>query len=155
MSAVDAASTAAGSSGRGAAPSWSPDSVVDSDPAAPTPAARYEQLEAVELAFVAAMRHLPPLQRAALILREVFGLSTDEVAEALGTTAASVNSALQRARTVLDRRSSALRHPTLRSFGDGPSRQAARTFVRALERGDVDAIVSLLAAQASQERAAA
>jgi RNA polymerase sigma-70 factor (ECF subfamily) len=116
------------------------------------PDARYEQREAVELAFVAALQHLPPRQRAVLILREVLGLSAKEVSESLGTTVASVNSALQRARTAVDERlPEKSQQETLRSLGDDEVRGLVERFVDAFERGDVHGIVALLAEDATFE----
>jgi RNA polymerase sigma-70 factor (ECF subfamily) len=114
------------------------------------PEARYEQLESVELAFVAALQHLPPNQRAALILREVLGFSAREVAETLETTVASVNSALQRAReTVEERLPEESQQATLRSLGDDGIREMVESFMDAMARGDVDAVVELLAEDAA------
>ena len=109
------------------------------------PEARYEQQESLELAFVAALQQLPPLQRAALILREVLGFSAREVAEQLGTSVPAVTSALQRARAATERR---LPHQsqgtTLRSLSDERIRQLVEAYVAALERADTAALVTML-----------
>ncbi len=116
---------------------------------AATPAARYEQREAVELAFIAALQHLPARQRAVLILRDVLGFSARETAEALETTSVSVDSALQRAHKTVDARlPERSQQQTLRSLGDGDLRRIVDGFVSAWERADVDAIVSMLARDA-------
>jgi RNA polymerase sigma-70 factor (ECF subfamily) len=121
-----------------------PDQEVESGYAAPE--ARYEQREAVELAFVAALQHLPAQQRAVLILRDVLGFSAAESAESLDTSATAVNSALQRARkTVEERLPERSQQATLRALGDERSRELLHGYLDAWERKDIPAIVSLLA----------
>jgi RNA polymerase sigma-70 factor, ECF subfamily len=120
---------------------------VEDERAAPD--ARYEQRESVELAFVAALQHLAPRQRAVLIMRGVLGFSAREVAESLVTTVASVNSALQRARATVDEKlPSESQQATLRALGDERLREISERYVDAWERGDVDAIVAMLAEDA-------
>ena len=115
-----------------------------------SPEASYEQHEAVELAFVAALQHLPANQRATLLLREVLGFSAQETADVLDTSVASVNSALQRARgTVADRTPSRTQQATVRTLGDRSLRDLVARYVEAWERCDVPAFASLLAADAS------
>ena len=112
----------------------------------PFPDDGYEQREGVELAFVAALQHLSPNQRAALIMREVLGFSAREVAEAMATSEASVKSALQRARATLDGRVPARsQQETLRALGDARIQTIVRAYADAFERGDVDDVVSMLA----------
>jgi RNA polymerase sigma-70 factor (ECF subfamily) len=124
-----------------------PDSML-TDAAAP-PEARYEQREAVELAFIAAVQHLPARQRAVLLLRDVLGFSARETAEALETTSVSVDSALQRAhKSVETRLPEHSQQTTLRALGDDDLKQVVESFVAAWERADVDAIVSMLAEDA-------
>jgi RNA polymerase sigma-70 factor, ECF subfamily len=114
------------------------------------PAARFEQRESVELAFIAALQHLPSLQRAVLILREVLGFSAREVAESLETTVASVNSALRRARKAVDERlPDQSQQATLRALGDEQLRTIVQRYTDALERADVDALVSMLTEDAT------
>jgi len=127
-----------------------PDAELGLDDGYAAPEARYEQREAVELAFIAALQHLPARQRAVLVLREVLGFSAGEVAETLGTTVASVNSALQRARKTVDERLPARsQQATLRTVGDDAIRELVEGFVDAFERGDVDAILALVAEDAT------
>lgn len=114
------------------------------------PEARVEQREAVELAFVAALQHLPATQRAVLILREVLGFSAKETAEALETTTASVNSALQRARAAVDERlPERSQQATLREIGDDELRALVDRYVDAWERNDVQTVVDMLAEDAT------
>jgi RNA polymerase sigma-70 factor, ECF subfamily len=109
------------------------------------PAARYEQRESVELAFIAALQLLPPGQRAVLLMREVLGFSAREVAESLGTTVASVNSALQRARRAIARRTpEESQQATLRALGEPALQAIAQDYADAMERGDVEAVVAML-----------
>ena len=115
-----------------------------------SPEARFEQRESVELAFIAALQLLPPLQRAVLVLREVLGFSAKEVAQTLETTTASVNSALQRARATIDQRlPDQSQQATLRSLGDGRVREIVESYVDAWDRGDVGAVVAMLTEDAA------
>jgi RNA polymerase sigma-70 factor, ECF subfamily len=113
------------------------------------PEARYEQSEAVELAFIAALQYLPPRQRAVLILRDVLGFSARETASVLETTPVSIDSALQRAhKAVDDRLPSQSQQQTLRLLGDDELGQLVERYVAAWERNDIDAVVSMLAEDA-------
>jgi RNA polymerase sigma-70 factor (TIGR02960 family) len=109
----------------------------------PGPEARYETKEAVTLAFGAALQHLPPRQRAVLVLRDVLGFRAAEVADMLEASEVSVNSALQRARAALESRLPADRERAARSRSPRERELVAR-FVDAVQSGDVDAMVSLL-----------
>jgi RNA polymerase sigma-70 factor, ECF subfamily len=127
-----------------------PDREIGLEDGYAAPEARYERREAVELAFIAALQHLPARQRAVLILRDVLGFSAREVAEQLDTSVASVNSALQRARRSADERLSAQsQQAALRSLGDAGVRELVDRYMDAWERGDVDAIAALLAEDAT------
>jgi len=111
-------------------------------PAGGDPAEMAVARESVRLAFVAALQHLPPRQRAVLILREVLRWKADEVAELLDSTVASVNSALQRARATL----SANRAATTQSSEpmDDAQRALLARYVDAFERYDMDSLTALL-----------
>jgi RNA polymerase sigma-70 factor (ECF subfamily) len=110
-----------------------------------SPETRYEQREAVELAFLAALQHLPGNQRAALLLRDVLGFSAAEAAKMLGTTRASINSSVQRARARLDERLPAVSQSrTLAALGETATKQLAADYAEALERGDIERLAALL-----------
>ena len=120
------------------------------DPYPDDPGASYEQRESLELAFIAALQHLPANQRAVLILREVLGFSAKEVAESLDTSVASVNSALQRARkTVEEKMPAESQQATLRALGDSKVGEIVDRYMTALGNADVDAVVGMLAEDAA------
>ena len=102
----------------------------------------------LRLAFVAALQHLPPRQRAILVLRDVLAWSAAEVAEALGTTTVGVNSGLQRARATLAESST---EPEVREPDDVERRAAVDRYVDAFERADVGALAELVTADAVME----
>jgi RNA polymerase sigma-70 factor, ECF subfamily len=127
-----------------------PDELLEVEDGLASPDARYEQREGVELAFVAALQHLPANQRAALLLRDVLGFSAKETAATLETTVPSVNGALRRARAAVDARlPERSQQATLRELGDDEVRAIVERYADALERGDLDAMVSMLAEDAS------
>jgi RNA polymerase sigma-70 factor (ECF subfamily) len=113
------------------------------------PEARYERREGIELAFIAALQHLPATQRAVLILREVLGYSAKETAEMLETTTASVNSAMQRARAAVEQRMpDQSQQATLRALGDERVREIVDDYVEAWLKGDIQKVASMLAEDA-------
>src|SRR5262249_28662591 len=109
----------------------------------PSPDARYEMREAVQLAFVAAIQHLPPRQRAVLLLRDVLGWSAASSARLLDSSVASINSALQRARATLDTRLQSGR-PVPSSPPSDRQRALLERYVRAWESSDTDDFVAVL-----------
>ncbi len=121
-----------------------PDRLLDALPAASLdPAREAEQRESVTLAFVSALQLLPATQRAAVILKDVLAFSSAEIAEALDTSVATVNSGLQRART------------RLRGAGPGAGRELTPADVTVLERfldawsrRDIDCLITLLSEDA-------
>jgi RNA polymerase sigma-70 factor (ECF subfamily) len=110
------------------------------------PAEQVVARESIRLAFVAALQHLPPRQRAVLLLRDVLRWKADEVAELLDTTTAGVNSALQRARATLAAVGPAQEPQPL----DDDARALLARYVEVFERYDVEALVRLLRDDATQ-----
>lgn len=125
-----------------------PDTLLEGAINAPLgPEARYEQTEAISLAFITALQLLPARQRAVLILREVLGYHADEVAGMLDSSVDSVNSALKRARAALQHRLPAPNPGQAPPSPGSPAERALVTkFVAAYQSGDVDALVALLTA---------
>jgi RNA polymerase sigma-70 factor, ECF subfamily len=112
----------------------------------PDPAEQTVERETIRLAFVAALQHLPPRQRAVLILREVLHWQASEVAELLDATVASVNSALQRARATL---SDADVHDSTPKLEEA-DRELLERYVKAFEQYDIEALTELIHEDATQ-----
>ncbi|NYJ08241.1 sigma-70 family RNA polymerase sigma factor [Petropleomorpha daqingensis] len=123
-----------------------PDALLGAAPGGPPgPEARYEQTEAISLAFVTALQLLPPRQIAVLVLRDVLGFSAREVAGMLDSTVESVTSALKRARAGLrDRRPAGPDQAPPPTAGSPAEEAIVARFVHAWESADVDALVALL-----------
>jgi len=141
--------------GPGDAPPWLepyPDVLLDHlVDQRPGPEARYEATEAISLAFVTALQLLPPRQRAALVLRDVLGYHTAEVAPMLDATEESVNSALKRARATVDNYladsgggETGVGRRAGRQFDAAAEQRLAAQLTEALERADLDALIELL-----------
>ena len=114
----------------------------------PDPADVAVSRETIKLAFVAALQHLPPRQRAVLILCEVLRWQASEVAELLDTSVASVNSALQRARSTLE--ASELSATETADNVEGPDAELLKRYVQAFEAYDMEALISLIQEDATQ-----
>ncbi len=110
----------------------------------PGPATRYEARESIELAFIVALQGLPPAQRAALVLRDVLGFRTAEVAGILEISEASVKGALQRGRAALETRLPAADRDRAPRPDSARERELVGRFADAVESGDIDDVVALL-----------
>lgn len=123
-----------------------PDRLLDElAPTTPGPEAMVERRESIELAFVAAVQILPPRQRATLLLRDVIGYPTAEVATMLATSVAAINSALQRARTTLEEHRNAGQIARPHTAADPAIEQTlVRRLIAAWHDADVASIVALL-----------
>jgi len=122
-----------------------PDLLLEELPdASAGPEARYEAREAMSLAFVTALQLLPPLQRAALILRDVLDFPASEVAGMLETTEQSVTSALKRARSTLNRELPSADEEPPAPPNSPAERELIARMVEAFEAADVDGIVALM-----------
>jgi RNA polymerase sigma-70 factor (ECF subfamily) len=122
-----------------------PGNIVSTHPSDPADAVA--ERESIRLAFVAALQHLPPQQRAVLILRDVLKWQASEVAELLDTTVAGVNSALQRAHATIGNHQPGDETDEL---DDDAKRALLAKYVDAFERYDIEALTALIAADATQ-----
>ena len=111
---------------------------------APGPDARYETKEAIALAFIVGLQHLPPQQRAVLVMRDVLGFRAGEVAEMLETSEASVNSLLRRAREAFESRLPATGRDRAPLPDSKLEREIVGRFADTVEAGDIDGMVALL-----------
>jgi RNA polymerase sigma-70 factor, ECF subfamily len=122
-----------------------PDVLLDGIPdQAPGPEARYEAREAIALAFIVGLQHLPPQQRAVLVLRDVLGFRAGETAAMLDTTEQAVNSLVRRARAGLEARLPASPRERAPLPHSKLERDIVGRFADAIETGDTDAVVALL-----------
>jgi RNA polymerase sigma-70 factor (TIGR02960 family) len=127
-----------------------PDALLGELPdSAPGPEARYEAKEAISLAFMAAIQHLPPMQRAVLILRDVLGFRAAETASITGSSVDTVNGLLKRARASLARELPPGERQRPPQPGSAAERHIVAQFTDAYQRGDTKAIVALLTDDAS------
>jgi RNA polymerase sigma-70 factor (ECF subfamily) len=129
-------------------PTWLepyPDELLSGLPdASPGPEARYEARESISLAFVTALQHLPPGQRAALVLRDALGYRAAEAAEILDCSLDTVNGSLKRARAALTGLLPGDRLSSAPLPGSAAEREVIDRFTDAFERGDVTTLVSML-----------
>jgi RNA polymerase sigma-70 factor (TIGR02960 family) len=122
-----------------------PDALLEGIPdIAPGPEARYQATETIELAFIAALQHLPPRQRAVLVLRDVLGFRTAEVADMLDSTEDSVKGALKRARATFEEHLPAVGRQRPPAPHSPEERALVRRFADAYEADDIDGLVALL-----------
>src|SRR5215216_2348190 len=126
-----------------------PDVLLEGIPdQAPGPEARYEAKEAIALAFIVGLQHLPPQQRAVMVLRDVLGYRAGEVAEMLETTEPSVNNLLRRARAAFESRLPASGRERAPLPNSNLERELVGRFADAVGAGDVDGMVGLLTSDA-------
>jgi RNA polymerase sigma-70 factor, ECF subfamily len=127
-----------------------PDEPLGLEDASNAPEALYERRESIELAFIAALQHLPGRQRAVLLLRDVLGFAPAEIAATLDATPTAIYGILQRARQAVEERlPEHSQQATLRTIGDRQLRELVGRYVRAWEDGDVAAIAEMLADDAT------